>query len=139
MADNEHLTQVHTHESDWEDDGAHNDETSGVATPAEPSHAQSVENGSGLEEGMLPRDLPKRTTFHDPVAERQMSQTDAKLFYQRSQIDIRSSSGGWSQSTPLGSPVMASGSRGTTDYGGDSLILETEEGKYRITFSGLHI
>lgn len=34
--------------------------------------------------GMLPRDLPKRTTFYDPVAERQMSLTDAKLFYQMS-------------------------------------------------------
>ncbi|CEJ90215.1 Putative AMP deaminase 3 [[Torrubiella] hemipterigena] len=126
MAENEHLNQVHTHESDWEDDGAH-DATSGVATPSEAAHAQSTENGSGLEDGMLPRDLPKRTTFHDPVAERQMSQTDAKLFYQRSKIDVRSSSSGWSQSTPLGSPIIASGSHATTDYGGDSLIFETEE------------
>lgn len=38
------------------------------------------------EEGMLARDIPKPTPYYDPVAERQMSQTDAKLFYQRSQV-----------------------------------------------------
>jgi AMP deaminase len=33
----------------------------------------------GMEEGMLPRDLPKRTAFYDPIAERQMTQTDVCL------------------------------------------------------------
>ncbi|SPN97825.1 uncharacterized protein DNG_01337 [Cephalotrichum gorgonifer] len=42
---------------------------------------------SPFQTGMLLRDLPKRTTFYDPVAERQMSQTDAKLFYQMSQME----------------------------------------------------
>ena len=36
-------------------------------------------------EGMLPRDMPNHTPFFDPVAERQMTQTDAKLFYQTCQ------------------------------------------------------
>lgn len=75
---------------------------------------------------MLPRDIPSRTTFYDPVAERQMSQTDAKLFYQRSQAEARSASGVLS-STPGESPLIAPGSRPTTEYGADSLVLETEE------------
>ncbi|KAI1821107.1 hypothetical protein F4861DRAFT_520504 [Xylaria intraflava] len=60
-----------------------------------------------LEDGMLPRDVPRKTTFYDPVAERQMSQTDAKLFYQRSQRDFaKPDASSWSQShaTPHGSP-----------------------------------
>ncbi|KAI2625125.1 hypothetical protein GGS21DRAFT_531416 [Xylaria nigripes] len=62
---------------------------------------------TSLEEGMLPRDVPRKTTFYDPVAERQMSQTDAKLFYQRSQRDLaKHDASSWSQShhTPHGSP-----------------------------------
>lgn len=42
-----------------------------------------------MEEGMLPRDLPHKTAFFDIVAERQMTQSEAKLFYQRSQTDTR--------------------------------------------------
>lgn len=81
---------------------------------------------------MLPRDVPTRTTFYDPVAERQMTQTDAKLFYQRSKIDGRGSIAGGAplpQSTPYGSPVMVSGSRSATEFGADSLILEQVDGR----------
>ncbi|WQF85114.1 Putative AMP deaminase, metal-dependent hydrolase [Colletotrichum destructivum] len=67
-------------------------------------------DGAGLQDGMLPRDLPTRTAFYDPVAERQMSQTDAKLFYQRSQIgQLKTGSSVWSQghsTPPHGSPVI---------------------------------
>lgn len=40
-------------------------------------------------EGVLLRDMPKKTAFYDPIAERQMTHTDAKLFYQhqRGQLD----------------------------------------------------
>ncbi|GKT63703.1 AMP deaminase [Colletotrichum tofieldiae] len=73
------------------------------------SHGQSHDE-AGLQDGMLPRDLPTRTAFYDPVAERQMSQTDAKLFYQRSQIgQLKTGSGVWSQghsTPPHGSPVI---------------------------------
>ncbi|RYP23965.1 hypothetical protein DL765_000851 [Monosporascus sp. GIB2] len=58
-----------------------------------------------LQDGMLPRDLPRKTTFYDAVAERQMTQTDAKLFYQRSQLDQLKTEG--SQTTPHGSPGIA--------------------------------
>jgi AMP deaminase len=80
------------------------------------SEAGPVDNAGGLDtaadntaEGMLPRDVPKRTAFYDPVAERQMTQTDAKLFYQRSQQRGESSHWGQLQVTPQGSPVISTG------------------------------
>jgi AMP deaminase len=79
-----------------------------------------------LQEGMLLRDLPKRTTFYDPVAERQMTQTDAKLFYQRSRTDGKGGSGVWSQYTPHDSPIMVSSSKPATEYGADSLVFDRE-------------
>jgi AMP deaminase len=59
-------------------------ETKQEAPGAEsPSRKRQFDNE--LREGMLPRDLLKRTAFYDPVAERQMSQMDAKLIYQLEQ------------------------------------------------------
>ncbi|KAI0124640.1 AMP deaminase 2 [Xylariales sp. AK1849] len=80
-------------ESGAEDNGRHHS-----------SHPLSEDEGT---EGMLPRDFPKRTAFYDPVAERQMTQTEAKLFYQRSQQRADGSNWGQSQATPQGSPVMS--------------------------------
>ncbi|KAM0242506.1 hypothetical protein ACHAPO_000927 [Fusarium lateritium] len=77
-----------------------------------------------LEDGMLLRDLPKRTTFYDPVAERQMSQTDAKYFYHRNKADVRGAGGAGIQSIPQ-SPFLNSGSRPATEYGADSLVLDS--------------
>lgn len=88
-----------------------------------------AEEEEGLQDGMLPRDLPKRTTFYDPVAERQMSQTDAKLFYQRSKFDVRSSTRSGSQATPHDSPVILSRSHPPTEYGADSLTLDQDHQK----------
>ncbi|KAJ1333736.1 AMP deaminase [Microdochium nivale] len=76
--------------------------------------SRTVDSRSEFQDGMLPRDLPKRTTFHDPVAERQMTQTDAKLFYQRSQLDlVKTGEGSWgqSQATPHGSPAISERTR----------------------------
>lgn len=86
--------------------------------------SQVGEDAEELEDGMLLRDLPKRTTFYDPVAERQMSQTDAKYFYHRNKADVRSGGGAGNQSIPQ-SPFLASGSRPATEYGADSLILDS--------------
>ncbi|KAF6785372.1 AMP deaminase [Colletotrichum sojae] len=74
-----------------------------------PAHGDKGRIDFDLQAGMLLRDVPMRTAFYDPVAERQMSQTDAKLFYQRSQVgQPKAGSGVWSQaqSTPHGSPVI---------------------------------
>ncbi|KAH7030807.1 uncharacterized protein B0I36DRAFT_114310 [Microdochium trichocladiopsis] len=76
--------------------------------------SRTAESRPEYQDGMLPRDLPKRTTFHDPVAERQMTQTDAKLFYQRSQLDlVKTGEAAWGQSqvTPHGSPAFSAGTR----------------------------
>lgn len=108
-------------ESDEEDSSDVTSDASGEGASKQP-----VADQDGLQDGMLARDLPKRTTFYDSVAERQMSQTDAKLFYQRSKKDGRVGSGTWSQSTPHGSPIIYSGSRPGTEYGADSLILEED-------------
>ncbi|KAI1104140.1 AMP deaminase [Jackrogersella minutella] len=68
-------------------------------------------SSSSVEDGMLLRDRPRKTTFHDAVAERQLTQADAKLFYQRSQLDQLKTEGNWSQTqaTPHGSPVASVG------------------------------
>lgn len=122
------VQDVQTRESDDEGEEAHDSGATGHGA----SHGQKesrVESGSEsdddeLENGMLLRDLPKRTTFYDPVAERQMSQTDAKLFYHRNKADMRSATGAvGGQSIPQ-SPFLASGSRPATEYGADSLILD---------------
>ena len=59
----------------------------GDALPHAEPHPSNLSDQTALHDGMLLRDLPKRTTFYDPVAEREMSQTDAKLFYQMSQLE----------------------------------------------------
>ncbi|KAG9233325.1 hypothetical protein BJ875DRAFT_378876 [Amylocarpus encephaloides] len=65
----------------------------------------------GDQEGMLPRDIQQRTAYYDYTAEKQLSHADAKLFYQRSQLEAQKTGGsnwGHSQSSPQGSPVLAS-------------------------------
>jgi AMP deaminase len=60
---------------------------------------------------MLPRDMPTRTAFYDPVAERQMTQTDAKLFYQRNQSSQKlAGSTSWpvGAASPTASPMLGS-------------------------------
>jgi AMP deaminase len=41
------------------------------------------------QDGLLPRDIQRKTAYYDHVAEKQMSQVDAKLFYQR-QLEAQS-------------------------------------------------
>ncbi|KAM3502364.1 hypothetical protein MY11210_009089 [Beauveria gryllotalpidicola] len=118
--------QVHTRESDWEDDETAGHSNADSEPAGEAPEATDPAQAEELQEGMLLRDVPKRTTFYDPVAERQMTQTDAKLFYQRSQIDLRGDSNEWVQETPQQSPSIQAGSRSATEYGADSLILEQD-------------
>ncbi|KAI0489576.1 hypothetical protein F4859DRAFT_461495 [Xylaria cf. heliscus] len=84
-------------EEEEEDGSGHRPHSVGAASV----HAGVDAPSSVLEDGMLPRDVPRKTTFYDPVAERQMSQTDAKLFYQRSKRDLlKNDASSWSQSHP---------------------------------------
>jgi AMP deaminase len=108
-----------------DDEAIQSPATTGLIDPEE--HPEPLANHEEtLQDGMLLRDLPERTTFYDPVAELQMTQTDAKLFYQRSKIDTRSGNSPWPQSTPFGSPQIPSGSYPATEYGLDSLVLDTD-------------
>ncbi|KAJ4224216.1 AMP deaminase [Fusarium solani] len=119
---------VRTRESDEEGEEARDsgatghgasDEQAASDAGSHPDHSDD-----DLEDGMLLRDLPKRTTFYDPVAERQMSQTDAKFFYHRNKADLRSGGGAGHQSIPQ-SPFLASSSRPATEYGADSMVLDS--------------
>jgi AMP deaminase len=62
---------------------------------------------SSVQDGMLPRDIQRKTAYYDYVAEKKMSQVDAKLFYQR-QLEVQNTEGnGWpSQPSTHGSPTM---------------------------------
>ncbi|KAL7892629.1 hypothetical protein HDV64DRAFT_264034 [Trichoderma sp. TUCIM 5745] len=109
-----------------DDEAIQSPATTGLIDPEE--HSEPLANHEeALQDGMLLRDVPERTTFYDPVAELQMTQTDAKLFYQRSKIDTRSGNSPWPQSTPFGSPLIPSGSYPATEYGLDSLVLDTDD------------
>ncbi|KAH7413287.1 hypothetical protein BKA64DRAFT_660708 [Cadophora sp. MPI-SDFR-AT-0126] len=64
---------------------------------------------SEVGEGMLPRDVQRKTAYYDYAAEKTLSQADAKLFYQRSQLEAQKTGGsnwGNSQHSPQGSPVL---------------------------------
>lgn len=93
----------HSRSTEADDEGrATHGHTSSKSTPEEEDT-----------EGMLLRDKPKMTAFYDPVAERQMTHTDAKLFYQRSQLDHKTGGQAWGSSmygdSMHGSPVISAG------------------------------
>ncbi|KAI0012881.1 AMP deaminase [Xylariaceae sp. FL0662B] len=101
-------------ESDSDADGPEHDTswhspTNNPITTPQPSGGETPSSAAG--DGMLPRDRPRKTTFYDAIAERQMSQTDAKLIYQRRHLDqFRTEGSNWSQQpTPHGSPPASVG------------------------------
>lgn len=58
-----------------------------ISTPT-----QTVLTPDGVSKGnILPRDIQQKTAYYDYVAEKQMSHTDSKLFYQRSQMESKKS------------------------------------------------
>lgn len=64
---------------------------------------------SGKEDGVLPRDKQRKTAYYDYATERSLSHADAKLFYQRSQLEAQKTGGsnwGTSQHSPNGSPII---------------------------------
>ncbi|ORY56669.1 uncharacterized protein BCR38DRAFT_402331 [Pseudomassariella vexata] len=65
--------------------------------------APQIPTGEQSSEGMLPRDVPQRNPYYDPVDERQMTQTDAKLFYQQRQREYKD----LLHLTPQGSPSLS--------------------------------
>jgi AMP deaminase len=64
---------------------------------------------SDREDGILPRDKQRKTAYYDYATERSLSHADAKLFYQRSQLEAQKTGGsnwGNSQQSPSGSPIL---------------------------------
>lgn len=74
-----------------------------------PDGTPETSTPSDVDEGMLPRDIQRKTAYYDYAAEKTLSQADAKLFYQRSQLEAQKTGGsnwGNSQHSPQGSPVL---------------------------------
>ncbi|KAK4187997.1 hypothetical protein QBC35DRAFT_451728 [Podospora australis] len=90
------------------DDGVGNSPDSHEGPPGKRQGRMNTEEAD-MEEGMLPRDVPHKTAFFDLVAERQTTQSEAKLFYQRSQTE-KSSQMHPHAGSPMGSPLMMAGS-----------------------------
>ena len=72
----------------------------GTGATAQTSTGTSAEEDGN---GMLPRDKQRRTAFYDYTAEKQMSHTEAKQFYQRHQWETQN---GGSQAGEPFSPAM---------------------------------
>ncbi|CBX95670.1 hypothetical protein LEMA_P028220.1 [Plenodomus lingam JN3] len=70
-----------------------------TATIQDPADGSIEEEG----DGMLPRDKQRRTAFYDYTAEKQMSHTEAKQFYQRHQLETQY---GGSQAGDTSSPAL---------------------------------
>jgi AMP deaminase len=76
-----------------------------------PQDSAETNTSSDNTDGMLPRDIQRKTAYYDYAAEKQLSQADAKLFYQRSQLEAQNAGGSnWGNSqpqlSPQGSPVL---------------------------------
>ncbi|KAA8564636.1 hypothetical protein MFRU_013g01830 [Monilinia fructicola] len=95
------------------------DETPGIETPMTQS-------------GMLARDKQKKTAYFDYLAEKEMSQADSKLFFQRSQLEGQKAGGssnwGNSQKSAAPSPVLKPKSL--------SNVLDAEKGSSHRSGSG---
>lgn len=72
-------------------------ETAGGATPP-----------NGVQDGILTRDIQRRSAYYGYAAEKQMSQADSKLFYQQSQLEAQmTGESNWSSQNSLQcSPVI---------------------------------
>ncbi|KAI1079406.1 AMP deaminase [Whalleya microplaca] len=98
----------HAIESDSDAEGPEHHTHNAIANPRA---SRGEASSPAVEDGMLPRDRPRKTTFYDAIAERQMSQTDAKLFYQKRHLSqLRGEGSNRSQqATPHGSPPPSVG------------------------------
>lgn len=77
--------------------------TPDLQTPGEGEYTPS-ERG----DGMLPRDMQRKTAYYDYAAEKSMSQADAKLFYQRSKIEAQKSAAPSQINSPIIKPRQPS-------------------------------
>jgi AMP deaminase len=79
--------ELDLNDSGTEASGSGRTKANGGATPAaQRGTGPSMEDD---DDGMLPRDKQRRTAFYDYTAEKQMSHTEAKQFYQRHQLETQ--------------------------------------------------
>ena len=95
-------------EEDYNDD-RHSSGSGGRIFQSDPEDGQLPGPAlDGGEDGELPRDRHRKTTFYDYAAEKQIGYADSKLFYQKMQMDAQrnSESAFGSQHSMPGSPRM---------------------------------
>lgn len=123
------------------DEGSNSTLADNKTNNALPGAALDEEGGEdATQDGLLPRDFQRRTTFYDYAAEKQISFTDAKLFYQRSQAEAqRSGEGGWGsqQSLPPDSPRLSE--RKYSNISGTEAEDPQRSGSLRSIGSGLNM
>ncbi|KAF2442498.1 AMP deaminase [Karstenula rhodostoma CBS 690.94] len=91
--------------------------------------AQDGDNGAADDaQGLLPRDKQRRTAFYDYASEKQMSQSEAKQFYQRHQLE---SQYGGSQAGDGFSPVIRAKTLPVSFGGGDGVEQRSRAGSIR--------
>lgn len=103
-----HDDQIPSSEDELSPESSELDGDRAQRTKAEHGTSATVQTTAGTSEdedsnGMLPRDKQRRTAFYDYTAEKQMSHTEAKQFYQRHQWETQY---GGSQAGDGFSPAM---------------------------------
>lgn len=97
-----------------------NGRRTGVDAGASATVEASIEEDDNGAAGMLPRDKQRRTAFYDYTAEKQMSHTEARQFYQRHQLETQY---GGSQSGDPYSPAMRAKTFPASFAAGDGVDL----------------
>lgn len=80
-----------------------------VAATLEDDTPPETSNTSDKDDGLLLRDKQRKTAYYDYATDRSLSHADAKLFYQRSQLEAQKTGGSnWdsSQQSAQGSPIL---------------------------------
>lgn len=95
------------------DDAGAESDSAMLPDPAMPSSddgSPETTSPDHADDGMLLRDVQEKTAYYDYAAEKQVSQEEAKLFYQRIQHDAQKVGGGnWENpqsSSPQESPAL---------------------------------
>lgn len=108
-------------------DGQHENSSSALPEAALGTGEARGTTTHETQEGMLPRDVQEKTAYYDYTSEKQLSQADAKLFYQRSKLESQKTGEsswtpqwGTTQNSPHQSPVIVPNSM--------SNILEADPG-----------
>ncbi|KAF9699870.1 hypothetical protein EKO04_002152 [Ascochyta lentis] len=87
------------------------------------------------DDGMLPRDKQRKTAFYDYTAEKQMSHTEAKQFYQRHQWETQH---GGSQAGDSYSPALRAKTFPANAGAADGMSIRSRKSNVSLANQGLH-